>query len=165
MNTFKICLVGPARSGKTTYIYKLLNATMPEEYTPTLGVDVHPIRVVYDGLEARVDRSIEGKKICFNVWDCSGSFPGLREGYYMQAQGAIVMVESIEGDIEKHNLNVCIEELKQYSGNEGIKIVMVVSKSDVGLDEWIGGYRVYRMNCLTNMGLMEPLTYLAGELA
>ena len=164
MNTYKICIVGPASSGKTTYVHKLLNNTF-SHHEPTLGVEVHPIRVSYDGLEAKLNREIEGTRICFNFWDCSGTYPGLRDGYYIQAKGGIVMVESIESDIDKHNLHVYIDELRRIPGNENIKIVIVVSKSIENNNEWFGEWPIFKVNSETNMGIMEPITYLAGVLA
>jgi len=55
-----------------------------KKYIPTLGVEVHPL-VFY---------TTRGP-ICFNVWDTAGQekFAGLRDGYYIQGDCAIMMFD------------------------------------------------------------------------
>ena len=80
MQTYKIALLGDAKVGKTSYVHKLLqNGRFSEEYKPTLGVEVHPILLD------------ENTRV--NIWDTAGEnkYNGLRHGYLIQAQGAIIM--------------------------------------------------------------------------
>ena len=53
-------------------------------YIATLGVEVHPLRF-YTNLG----------EIIFNVWDTAGQekFGGLRDGYYIQGECAIIMFD------------------------------------------------------------------------
>jgi GTPase SAR1 family protein len=50
-------------------------------YIPTLGVEVHPLVV-----------NTNHGRMRLNVWDCAGleRYGGLRDGYYIQADGAMV---------------------------------------------------------------------------
>lgn len=58
----KICVVGPAESGKTL-LCKLLAETDVSEYEPTVGVRIQEI-----------DRRIGMQTVGVQLWDCSGDF-------------------------------------------------------------------------------------------
>jgi GTP-binding nuclear protein Ran len=83
METKKIVLVGDANVGKTSFVRKLGGKTIFDDET-TLGVEVTPIR-----------RSIGENQVCYNIWDCAGvqRFRGLGDGYWVQANCAIIMAE------------------------------------------------------------------------
>lgn len=83
-NTFKIVLIGPTNVGKTTFLHRHLNGQFLTEHIPTLGVEVHPLHF-----------ATSHRDVCLNVWDCAGddNFGGLRDGYYIQAHGGIVMAD------------------------------------------------------------------------
>jgi GTPase SAR1 family protein len=87
METYKVVLVGSPRSGKTSLVKLMLTGEVVANYEPTLGVEVHPIVHTYGG-----------RLIRFNVWDCAGDtrYEGLGEGYYIQAQAAIVYGEDAD---------------------------------------------------------------------
>ncbi|CAO3616952.1 unnamed protein product [Mucor hiemalis] len=72
--TFKLVLVGDGGTGKTTFVKRHLTAT--------LGVEVHPL-TFHTNFGA----------IIFNTWDTAGQekFGGLRDGYYIGGQCAIIM--------------------------------------------------------------------------
>lgn len=78
--TFKICLVGGARAGKTTWLNRHITGEFKSKYIATLGCDLRPI----------VFHTNKGP-IRFNVWDCAGDprYGGLGDGYYIQSQGVI----------------------------------------------------------------------------
>jgi GTPase SAR1 family protein len=77
----KIVLIGPPGVGKTNMV-RTLKGEGGQPYTPTLGVDVHPIRV-------------QGTNVCFNVWDCAGDprFRGLGQGYFIASHACVVMFD------------------------------------------------------------------------
>lgn len=80
MNTYKLVLIGDGGVGKSTYLKKLIYRKFEQKYVATLGVEVHPF--MFDGSK-------------FNIWDCAGQekLGGLRDGYYIQADCAIVMFD------------------------------------------------------------------------
>merc|ERR1712232_460041 len=80
--TFKLILVGDGGTGKTTFVKRHLTGEFEKKYVATLGVEVHPL----------VFHTNRGT-IRFNVWDTAGQekFGGLRDGYYIQGQCAIVL--------------------------------------------------------------------------
>uniref|UniRef100_A0A2R8ZR79 GTP-binding nuclear protein Ran n=1 Tax=Pan paniscus TaxID=9597 RepID=A0A2R8ZR79_PANPA len=78
---FKLVLVGDGGIGKMTFVKRHLTGEF-EKCIATLGVEVHPL----------VFHTNRGS-IKFNVWDTASreKFGGLRDGYYIQAQCAIIM--------------------------------------------------------------------------
>jgi len=84
LGTFKIVIVGDGEVGKTTFTKFHLAREFERKYVATLGVEVHPLLL-----------HTNYGPIKFNVWDCAGveKFGGLRDGYYIQAKGAIVMFD------------------------------------------------------------------------
>lgn len=108
---FKLCLVGDNNTGKTTFIHKiLLNGEFEEKYVPTLGVNVHSIK-------------IDNKNV--TVWDTAsrGKFAGLADGYYIGADAFIIFTRS--GDT-----NAIEEHLKDISRtNSNPRIIVYVNKN------------------------------------
>jgi len=82
--TFKLILVGDGGTGKTTFVKRHLTGEFEKKYVATLGVEVHP-------LTFHTSRG----PLRFNVWDTAGQekFGGLRDGYYIQGQAAIIMFD------------------------------------------------------------------------
>uniref|UniRef100_G3SBP8 GTP-binding nuclear protein Ran n=1 Tax=Gorilla gorilla gorilla TaxID=9595 RepID=G3SBP8_GORGO len=80
---FKLVLVGDGGTGKTTFVKCHLTGEF-EKCIATLGVEVHPL----------VFHTNRGP-IKFNVWDTASreKFGGLSDGYYIQAQCAIIMFD------------------------------------------------------------------------
>ncbi len=79
---FKIVMVGGGGVGKSAFLERHISGGFRKHYQPTLGVEVHPMLF-----------HTNYGPIKLNIWDCAGQekFGGLRDGYYLQADGAIVM--------------------------------------------------------------------------
>lgn len=95
--TFKIVFVGEANTGKTAFLFRHLSGQFRPQYTPTLGVEVYPLRF-----------QTNLGPICFNVWDCAGDerYGGLRDGYFLMANGCLLFGGPNVGDLEKWNNDV-----------------------------------------------------------
>merc|ERR1711998_641503 len=116
---FKCLLVGDGGVGKTTFVKRHVTGEFEKKYVATIGVEVNPLP--FDTNRGR---------ICFNVWDTAGQekFGGLRDGYYIQGQCAIIMFD-VTGRITYKNVPVWYRDLMRVC--ENIPIVLVGNKVDV----------------------------------
>ena len=81
---FKLVLIGEGGVGKTTFVKRHRTGDFEHKYIPTLGVDVNPLPF-----------HTNYGTLIFDVWDCAGQdkFGGLRDGYFTEAKGAIIMFD------------------------------------------------------------------------
>jgi len=116
---FKCLLVGDGGVGKTTFVKRHLTGEFEKKYVATIGVEVHAM--VFDTNRGR---------LIFNVWDTAGQekFGGLRDGYYIQGQCAIIMFD-VTSRISYKNVGVWFRDLVRVC--ESIPIVLVGNKVDV----------------------------------
>ena len=152
--TFKLVLVGDGGVGKTTFVKRHLTGEFEKKYVATLGVEVrpppplrrsaarrrrpptlaarrppahhhHPLPQVHP-LEFHTNRGC----LVFNVWDTAGQekFGGLRDGYYIQGQCAIIMFD-VTSRITYKNVPNWHRDLVRVC--ENIPIVLVGNKVDV----------------------------------
>lgn len=117
--TFKCVLVGDGGTGKTTFVKRHMTGEFEKRYVATLGVEVHPL----------VFHTNRGP-IRFNVWDTAGQekFGGLRDGYYIQGQCAIVMFD-VTSRVTYKNVPNWHRDLIRVC--ENIPIVLCGNKVDI----------------------------------
>merc|ERR1712228_920647 len=115
---FKLVLCGDGGVGKTTLVKRHLTGEFEKIYIPTLGVEVHPLTW-----------GTNCGNLCFNVWDTAGQekFGGLRDGYYIQGQCAIIMFD-VTSRISYKNVPNWHRDLTRVV--EDIPIVLVGNKCD-----------------------------------
>lgn len=116
---FKLILVGDGGVGKTTFVKRHLTGEFEKKYVATLGVEVHPL-----------DFHTTHGKIKFNVWDTAGQekYGGLRDGYYIQGECAIIMFDVTSRVTYKHVPNWHRDLVRVC---EKIPIVLVGNKVDI----------------------------------
>ena len=117
--TFKCVLVGDGGTGKTTFVKRHLTGEFEKKYVATLGVEVHPL----------VFHTNRGP-IRFNVWDTAGQekFGGLRDGYYIQGDCAILMFD-VTSRITYKNIPNWYRDLTRVC--ENIPMVLCGNKVDI----------------------------------
>merc|ERR1712061_377799 len=155
---FKLVLVGDGGVGKTTLVKRHLTGEFEKKYVATLGVEVHPLCF-------HTNRGV----IRFNVWDTAGQekFGGLRDGYYIQGQCAVIMFD-VTSRITYKNVPNWHRDIVRVC--ENIPIVLVGNKVDVK-DRQVKAKQIqfhrkrnlqyYDLSARSNYNFEKPFLWLA----
>jgi GTP-binding nuclear protein Ran len=158
---FKLVLVGDGGVGKTTLVKRHLTGEFEKKYIPTLGVEVHPLKFTTNCGD-----------LSFNVWDTAGQekFGGLRDGYYIQGQCAIIMFD-VTSRITYKNVPNWHRDIVRVC--ENIPIVLVGNKVDVK-DRQVKAKNIqfhrkrnlqyYDLSARSNYNFEKPFLWLARRL-
>ncbi|KAM7276280.1 hypothetical protein ACFE04_018146 [Oxalis oulophora] len=159
---FKLVLVGDGGTGKTTFVKRHLTGEFEKKYEPTIGVEVHPL-----------DFFTNCGKIRFYCWDTAGQekFGGLRDGYYIHGQCAIIMFD-VTARLTYKNVPTWHRDLCRVC--ENIPIVLCGNKVDVK-NRQVKAKQVtfhrkknlqyYEISAKSNYNFEKPFLYLARKLA
>jgi len=159
--TFKLVLVGDGGVGKTTFVKRHLTGEFEKKYVATLGVEVHPL----------VFHTNRGA-IRFNVWDTAGQekFGGLRDGYYIQGQCAIIMFD-VTARVTYKNVPNWHRDLIRVTDN--VPIVLCGNKVDIK-DRKVKAKSItfhrkknlqyYDVSAKSNYNFEKPFLWLARKL-
>ncbi|KAL4640616.1 GTP-binding nuclear protein Ran isoform X1 [Arapaima gigas] len=155
----QLVLVGDGGTGKTTFVKRHLTGEFEKKYVATLGVEVHPL----------VFHTNRGA-IKFNVWDTAGQekFGGLRDGYYIQAQCAIIMFD-VTSRVTYKNVPNWHRDLVRVC--ENIPIVLCGNKVDIK-DRKVKAKSIsplsllqyYDISAKSNYNFEKPFLWLARKL-
>lgn len=159
--TYKIVLIGDGGVGKTSFLQRHINGNFQSKYIATIGVEVHPLTF-----------NTNCGKITLNIWDCAGQekFGGLREGYYLGADAAIVFFDVTSCSSYKQ-VDAWIDSFLHVVPNG--KIVICGNKCDERdrkikpLDIDIHkeyNCKYYDISAKTNYNFDKPFLYLARSL-
>lgn len=118
-NTFKVCLIGDAACGKTTFVKRHMTGEFEKRYLATLGVEVTEMPLFTNKGE-----------IILSLWDTAGQekFSGLKTGYYTDADLAIFFLD-LTNRITYKNIDSWIREFKSVCPNS--PIIIVGNKADI----------------------------------
>jgi len=159
---FKLVLVGDGGVGKTTLVKRHKTGEFNGKYVPTLGVEVNSLRF-----------DTNCGPIVFNVWDTAGQekFGGLRDGYYVNSQCAIVMFD-VTSRITYANVPKWFSDLERTCGSSFPRVLVgnkvdshdrVVKAKDITYHRK-RNIRYYDLSAKSNYNFEKPFLYLAREL-
>jgi len=158
---FKLILVGDGGVGKTTLVKRHMTGEFQKKYIPTLGVEVNRVRFMTNC-----------GPIIFNVWDTAGQekFGGLRDGYYVRSDCAIVMFD-VTSRTTYQNVPNWFQDVQRAVGK--IPSVLVGNKVDVAERQVKAqnityhrkfGIQYYDVSAKTNFNFEKPFLWLARQL-
>jgi GTP-binding nuclear protein Ran len=158
---FKLILVGDGGVGKTTFVKRHKDGEFEKRYIATLGVEVHPL-TFWTNLGA----------ITYDCWDTAGQekFGGLRDGYYIQGQCAVIMFD-VTSRVTYKNVPNWHRDLVRVC--ETIPIVLCGNKVDVK-DRKVKAKSIvfhrkknlqyYDISAKSNYNFEKPFLWLARKL-
>tara|TARA_B100001248_G_C27398070_1_gene467269 strand:+ start:448 stop:1071 length:624 start_codon:yes stop_codon:yes gene_type:complete len=120
MDRYKIIILGPANSGKTTILNQIKGDynQIPDLYIPTIGVDLGCKSI-----------NIKDKEVKIQFWDTAGQerFDSIVSLFYKKANMAFIVF-----DISDINTNFSIDSLieKIYLQSGEIPIILIGNKKD-----------------------------------
>jgi GTP-binding nuclear protein Ran len=158
---YKLVLVGDGGVGKTVFVKRHKTGEFEKRYDATMGAEVHPM-----------DFSTNKGRVILDVWDTAGQekLSGLRDGYYIGADCAIIMFDVTARTTYK-NVPKWYKDLTRVCGN--IPIVLVGNKVDVK-DRKIKGKQIlfprkhgiqyYDVSAKSNYQFEKPFLWLIRKL-
>ena len=161
MPTFKLVLVGDGGVGKTTFVKRHITGEFENKYIATLGVEVQSL--VFHTQRGRIR---------FNVWDTAGQekFGGLRDGYYIQGQCAVIMFD-VTARVTYKSVPNWHRDLVRVC--ENIPIVLCGNKVDIK-DRKVKAKSIvfhrkknlqyYDLSAKSNYNIEKPFLWLARKL-
>jgi len=159
---FKLILVGDGGVGKTTFVKRHRTGEFEKKYVATMGVEVNPLPF-YTNLG----------QVVFNCWDTAGQekFGGLRDGYYIGGQAAIIMFD-VTARVTYKSVPIWHKDLQRVC--ETIPIVLCGNKVDCK-DRKVKpkdityhrkkNLQYYDISAKSNYNFEKPFLYLIRKLA
>jgi len=159
--TWKLLLVGDGGTGKTTFVKRHRTGEFEKKYIATMGVEVHPLTF-----------HTNYGQIIFKVWDTAGQekFGGLRDGYYIQGQCAIIMFD-VTSRLTYKNVPNWHRDIVRVC--ENIPMVICGNKVDIK-DRKVKAKNItfhrkknlqyYDISARSNYNFEKPFLYLARKL-
>ena len=155
-------MVGDGGVGKTTFVRRHLTGEFEKRYVATIGVEIHPL-----GFTTSLG------PIVFNVWDTAGQekFGGLRDGYYIQGECAIIMFD-VTSRITYKSVPIWHRDITRVC--ETIPIVLCANKVDVK-DRKVKAKQInyhrkknlqyYEISAKANRNFEKPFVWIAKKLS
>merc|ERR1712083_96068 len=159
---FKLILVGDGGTGKTTFVKRHESGEFEKAYEPTIGVEVHPL-----------DFHTNYGALRFYCWDTAGQekFGGLREGYYIHANCAIIMFD-VTSRLTYKSVPVWHRDLTRVCDN--IPIVLCGNKVDskdrkvtpkqISFQRKKANIQYYDISAKSNYNFEKPFLWITKKL-
>ena len=118
-DSYKVVLVGNGGVGKTTFIKRHMTGEFEDTYKPTKGCYIYPLEF-----------HTSNGPIKFAIWDTAGQekMGGLRDGYYVGADAAIIMFD-VSSRISYKQVPTWYRDITRVEPD--IPIILVGNKVDI----------------------------------
>jgi small GTP-binding protein len=147
---FKVMIIGDEKSGKTSYINRMVNRPFCVNYKKTFGVEVNPL----------VFRTNIGH-ITLNMWDCAGNTTK-NDNTELYCKGSHACI--ILSDIRNNGTNNEHWKNKYQSVYPNKPIIYCSNKIDKVNSNDINNSQYYNLSVKCNLNLKEPFHYLIKKL-
>jgi small GTP-binding protein len=123
----KVIMIGDCGVGKSAMIERYINNSFDRRYKSTIGVDY--VQKEYKLVDPKTNKPIN---CILSVWDTAGQekFRAIRGAYYKNID-AIVLCFDISDSDTFNNINYWIEEIKLYTDDTDIKLIICGNKCDL----------------------------------
>jgi len=157
----KVIILGDSGVGKTSLMNQYVNKKFSKQYKATIGAD-------FLTKEIEVNDAV----VTLQIWDTAGQekFGGLRDGYYIQGQCAVIMFD-VTSRITYKNVPNWHRDIVRVC--ENIPIVLVGNKVDVK-DRQVKAKNIqfhrkrnlqyYDLSARSNYNFEKPFLWLARKL-
>ncbi|KAK5580953.1 hypothetical protein RB653_000980 [Dictyostelium firmibasis] len=158
----KVLLLGDGGVGKTTFVRRHQTGEFEKNYIPTLGVEVKKLKFPTTLGE-----------ISLEIWDVAGQerFGGIRDGYYIGAECAILMFD-VSSRVTYKNIPTWDRDIKRVIGCD-IPVVLCGNKVDL-MDRQVkpeqivyhrkNNYQYYDVSTQSNYNFVNPFLYLIRKI-
>lgn len=119
--SFKILLIGDSGVGKSTILLNFISNAVPEDLSPTIGVDFKFKQL-----------TIDGKRLKLTIWDTAGQerFGTVTSSYYRGAHGIILVYDVTRRETFTNLSDAWAKEVELYSTNQDCIKFLVGNKVD-----------------------------------
>ncbi|CAA6673349.1 unnamed protein product [Spirodela intermedia] len=178
--SFKLVIVGDGGTGKTTFVKRHLTGEFEKKYERRLSMTLILLFAAiliessfYFPASPSLDFFTNCGKIRFYCWDTAGQekFGGLRDGYYIHGQCAIIMFD-VTARLTYKNVPTWHRDLCRVC--ENIPIVLCGNKVDIKNRQVKAkmvtfhrkkNLQYYEISAKSNYNFEKPFLYLARKLA
>lgn len=114
--SFKIIMIGPANSGKTSIVRRYVDKKFNDDYKVTVGFDY-----------MNKDITIGKKKINIQLWDTAGTemFQSLSSSYYRNSYGALVVFDVLDRK-SFESLNTWINYYREHRDQKYEELIYLI---------------------------------------
>ena len=114
--SFKIIMIGPANSGKTSIVRRYVDKKFNDDYKVTVGFD-------YMNKEITIGK----KKINIQLWDTAGTemFQSLSSSYYRNSYGALVVFDVLDRK-SFESLNTWINYYREHRDHNYEELIYLI---------------------------------------
>jgi small GTP-binding protein len=120
---YPIFLIGPPKSGKTTFVHSIINNKVRTEYKPTIGLSIYKKNY-------QISKDLYITFLFFDIGALQTIFEARKEYYNLISPKILLCMFDISQLSSINKLKELIEESIHYFGNRPKKVILIGNKID-----------------------------------